>query len=172
MKTKTLVMHALVAGIYTALCIVLGAYAFGPVQIRIAELLMVLCIFDKKFIYSLTFACFVTNIYGVMNGMDYFMLDIIFGTLATLLSGILMYKLRNIRYKGLPLLSFVMPAVFNGIIVEAELTYYFMAEGSSVLMLFGVNALSVFAGEMISVFILGIVFFKPFERFYQLQLNK
>ena len=54
----------------------------------------------------------------------------------------------------------------------AELTYYFMAEGSSVLMLFGVNALSVFAGEMISVFILGIVFFKPFERFYQLQLNK
>ena len=39
-------------------------------------------------------------------------------------------------------------------------------------MLFGVNALSVFAGEMISVFILGIVFFKPFERFYQLQLNK
>ena len=100
------------------------------------------------------------------------MLDIIFGTLATLLSGILMYKLRNIRYKGLPLLSFVMPAVFNGIIVGAELTYYFMAEGSSVLMLFGVNALSVFAGEMISVFILGIVFFKPFERFYQLQLNK
>ena len=97
MKTKTLVMHALVAGIYTALCIVLGAYAFGPVQIRIAELLMVLCIFDKKFIYSLTFACFVTNIYGVMNGMDYFMLDIIFGTLATLLSGTLMYKLRNIR---------------------------------------------------------------------------
>ena len=172
MKTKTLVMHALVAGIYTALCIVLGAYAFGPVQIRIAELLMVLCIFDKKFIYSLTFACFVTNIYGVMNGMDYFMLDIIFGTLATLLSGILMYKLRNIRYKGLPLLSFVMPAVFNGIIVGAELTYYVMAEGSSVLMLFGVNALSVFAGEMISVFILGIVFFKPFERFYQLQLNK
>ena len=172
MKTKTLVMHALVAGIYTALCIVLGAYAFGPVQIRIAELLMVLCIFDKKFIYSLTFACFVTNIYGVMNGMDYFMLDIIFGTLATLLSGILMYKLRNIRYKGLPLLSFVMPAVFNVIIVGAELTYYFMAEGSSVLMLFGVNALSVFAGEMISVFILGIVFFKPFERFYQLQLNK
>lgn len=172
MKTKTLVMHALVAGIYTALCIVLGAYAFGPVQIRIAELLMVLCIFDKKFIYSLTFACFVTNIYGVMNGMDYFMLDIIFGTLATLLSGILMYKLRNIRYKGLPLLSFVMPAIFNGIIVGAELTYYFMAEGSNVLMLFGVNALSVFAGEMISVFILGIVFFKPFERFYQLQLNK
>ena len=89
---------------------------------------MVLCIFDKKFIYSLTFACFVTNIYGVMNGMDYFMLDIIFGTLATLLSGILMYKLRNIRYKGLPLLSFVMPAVFNGIIVGAELTYYFMTE--------------------------------------------
>ena len=172
MKTKTLVMHALVAGIYTALCIVLGAYAFGPVQIRIAELLMVLCIFDKKFIYSLTFACFVTNIYGVMNGMDYFMLDIIFGTLATLLSGILMYKLRNIRYKGLPLLSFVMPAVFNGIIVGAELTYYFMTEGSSVLMLFGVNALSVFAGEMISVFMLGIVFFKPFERFYHLQLNK
>ena len=121
MKTKTLVMHALVAGIYTALCIVLGAYAFGPVQIRIAELLMVLCIFYKKFIYSLTFACFVTNIYGVMNGMDYFMLDIIFGTLATLLSGILMYKLRNIRYKGLPLLSFVMPAVFNGIIVGAFL---------------------------------------------------
>ena len=172
MKTKTLVMHALVAGIYTALCIVLGAYAFGPVQIRIAELLMVLCIFDKKFIYSLTFACFVTNIYGVMNGMDYFMLDIIFGTLATLLSGILMYKLRNIRYKGLPLLSFVMPAVFNGIIVGAELTYYFWAGGSSVLMLFGVNALSVFAGEMISILILGIVFFKPFERFYQLQLNK
>ena len=172
MKTKTLVMHALVAGIYTALCIVLGAFAFGPVQIRIAELLMVLCIFDRKFIYSLTFACFVTNIYGVMNGMDYFMLDIIFGTLATLLSGILMYKLRNIRYKGLPLLSFVMPAVFNGVIVGAELTYYFMTAGSSVLMLFGVNALSVFAGEMISVFILGIVFFKPFERFYQLQLNK
>lgn len=172
MKTKTLVMHALVAGIYTALCIVLGAFAFGPVQVRVAELLMVLCIFDKKFIYSLTFACFITNYYGVLNGLDYFMLDIIFGTLATLFSGILMYKLRDIRYKGLPILSLLMPAVFNGVIVGAELTYYFMSEGSNVLLLFMAESISVFIGEIISVLILGIVFFKPFERFYQNQLKK
>lgn len=166
MKTKTLVMHALVAAVYTALCIALGAFSFGAIQIRIAELLMILCIFDKKFIYSLTFACIVTNIYGVMNGLDFLLLDVIFGTMATLLAGILMYTLRNIQYKGIPHLSLLMPAMVNGLIVGAELTYYFYVAGESYLNIFLINAGSVFVGEFIAVYLLGLLFYKPFKNFY------
>ena len=154
MKTKTLVMHALVAAIYTALCIALGAFSFGAIQVRVAELLMVLCIFDKKFSYSLTFACFISNLYGI------------FGTLATLIAGILMYKLRNVQYKGLPHLSLVMPALVNGLIVGGELTYYFYTVGESLLSIYLMNFGSVFVGEIISVYILGLLFYNPFHNFY------
>ena len=166
MNTKTLVMHALVAAIYTALCIALGAFSFGAIQVRVAELLMVLCIFDKKFIYSLTFACFISNLYGIMNGLDFLPLDVIFGTLATLIDGILMYKLRNVQYKGLPHLSLVMPALVNGLIVGGELTYYFYTVGESLLSIYLMNFGSVFVGEIISVYILGLLFYKPFHNFY------
>ena len=171
MKTKTLVMHALVAAIYTALCIALGAFSFGAIQVRIAELLMVLCIFDKKYIYSLTFACFISNLYGVMNGLDYLPLDVIFGTLATLIAGILMYKLKDVEFKGLPHLALVMPALINGVIVGCELTYYFYVAGESLLSIFLMNFGSVFIGEIISVYLLGILFYKPFKNLYT-NINK
>ena len=77
-----------------------------------------------------------------------------------------MYKLRNVQYKGLPHLSLVMPALVNGLIVGGELTYYFYTVGESLLNIYLMNFGSVFVGEIISVYILGLLFYKPFHNFY------
>ena len=40
-----------------------------------------------------------------------------------------MRALRNVTVKGFPVLSFLMPAVFNGVIIGAEIEFFFI-EGS------------------------------------------
>lgn len=49
------------------------------------------------------------------------MMDIVFGTLATLLAGILSYHFRNFKIRRIPVLSLVMTAVVNAVIISLEL---------------------------------------------------
>ena len=49
-------------------------------------------------------------------------LDILLGTLATGLAAWLSYRLRNVRWGGLPVLSTLPPVVFNALIIGTELT--------------------------------------------------
>ena len=50
----------------------------------------------------------------------------IFGSLATLGSAVCMYLLRNVKIKSYPLLSMLMPAVFNSVIIGWEIEYFFI----------------------------------------------
>lgn len=162
MNTKKIVIYALIAAIYTVLNLLLGPLSFGSFQIRLGELLMIFCIFDKKYIMPLTFGCFVTNLVGIMMGINTLPLDIIFGTLATLLTGYLMYKTKNILVKGKPLLSLLMPGIINGLVVGAELAAY-LSNSNNFIYVFLTNGLWVFVGEFVSVFILGLILYKPFS---------
>ena len=84
-------------------------------------------------------------------------LDIIVGTLATLLSNAAMRYTRSITVKGLPLLGLVMPALFNAILVGWELTVYI---GGA----FFINALYVALGELIVLYTLGTLLYFTIKR--------
>lgn len=93
--------------------------AYGPVQLRISEALTVLPVFTPAAVPGLTLGCLIGNLsspYGIW--------DVILGTAATLLAAIFSRRLRKIRIKGLPLLSMLMPVVFNAVIIGAEVTVY------------------------------------------------
>jgi uncharacterized membrane protein len=73
--------------------------------------------------------------------------DVLFGSAATLLAAITARMLRKITFRGLPLLSILMPVVFNALIVGAEISFL-LIEGEPTAAVFALSALEVGAGEL------------------------
>lgn len=158
MRVKKLVVYSLITALYTVLSLLLGTFSFSIVQVRISEGLMVLALIDKKYIYPLTIGCFLTNLIGVLMGINLIPLDILFGTLATFIAGVLMYKTRNIKK---PFVSLLVGTLVNTIIVSLELTI--LLSNGNALMIYISNFLYVLVGEFISLYILGLLFIKPID---------
>lgn len=154
MQNKKLTVYAIIIATYTAISILMGSFSFGMIQIRIAELLLVLCLYSKKYIIPITLGCFVTNLIGIINGLNPLIIDLFVGTLATFLSGICVYYFRNNKVFDKPLLSLFLPVLINGIIVGLELNLYFSINIFLLMIYVGV-------GEFISVTILGVILYKP-----------
>lgn len=123
-NSKTIVnmlMTALMAAIYVVLCYILQPISFGPIQFRFSEILCLLAIDFPWALIGVSIGCFISNAF--VGGLG--MLDIVFGTLATILGCALAYYFRNKRYKGYPIISALMIVLSNGIIVGIELGIVF-----------------------------------------------
>ena len=157
MESKKLSLYAIIIATYTAVSLLLGSFSFGLIQVRVAELMMVLVLIDKEFILPLTIACFVCNLISIFIGINPMVLDILVGTLGTFLSGICVYMFKDIKLFNKPILSLLMPALINGVLVGLELNIYYEID---VLL----TMLYVAIGEFISVTILGIIFYEPIAK--------
>ena len=123
---------------------------------RVAEALCLLPVFGAEYIVGVTLGCFLANLLGST------VVDVVFGTLATLLACLVTYKLRDIRVKGLAIPASLPPVVFNMIIVGAfEITFF--SDGAPTAMLAVFNAVTVGIGELISCTILGVALVKLIE---------
>lgn len=148
---------AIIAALYTVLTIgqntLLPGTASAAVQFRVAEVLCVLAIYTPAAIPGLTIGCIIANISSVTAGLGFY--DMIFGSLASLLAALAMYGLRNIRFKNIPFLALLMPALFNGVIVGLEISIFFADTAFSFtgfLIAGGLVAL----GELVVLLVLGI----------------
>lgn len=140
MVLKDLIKQSMIATIYVILVYTLSFASFGVVQFRVAEVLMVLVLLDKKSIIGVTLGCFVANLLG-----GAIIIDVIFGTMATAIAGMLMYMTR--KKIGIALLW---PALINGIIVGIILSYgYLLAP-------IYISIPSVFFGEFVVLYALGL----------------
>jgi len=120
MSVKRLVRCAVIAAIYVVLCLALQPFSYGAVQVRVAEAFCLLPIFGTEYIIGVTLGCFLANLLGST------VIDVIFGTLATLLACLVTYKLRNVRVKGLAIPASLPPVISNMFIVGAfEITFFF-----------------------------------------------
>jgi uncharacterized membrane protein len=119
MKTKliTHVQAAVIAALYAALTIALAPVSFGPVQFRVSEALTVLPAFTTAAIPGLTLGCLIANTYSLMMMGSTAVLDLIFGTLATLIAAILSHNMPKRYLVPLP------PIVINGVVVGSVLSY-------------------------------------------------
>ena len=152
MKMNRFTKIAMIAGIYTALCFVpaLSMIAFGPVQVRISEALTMLPLIYQPSIIGVSLGCFLTNLIGAMTGINPTgLLDSVIGTAATLGAAYFTWKFRDRKIKGIPVLSILMPVIFNGVIVGAELAFIFMPDNLLAGLL--INGASVAVGELIAV---------------------
>lgn len=157
LSVRRLVRCAVIAAVYVVVCLVLAPFSYGAVQVRVAEALCLLPVFGAEYIVGVTLGCFLANLLGST------VVDVVFGTLATLLACIVTYKLRDIRVKGLAIPASLPPVVFNMIIVGAfEITFFF-SDGAPTAMLAVFNAVTVGIGELISCTILGVALVKLIE---------
>ena len=152
-----LVRCAVIAAVYVVLCLALAPFSYGAVQVRIAEALCLLPVFGAEYIVGVTLGCFSANLLGST------VIDVVFGTLATLLACLVTYKLRNVRVKGLAIPASLPPVVFNMLIVGAfEITFFF-SDTAPTAALAAFNAVAVGIGEIISCTIVGVALVKMVE---------
>ena len=159
-RIRFIVESALIAALYAGLTYLMGIFnlAYGPLQFRLSEALAVLPVFTPAAIPGLTVGCFLANI------MSYSPIDMIFGTVATLLASVCTYLLRNIKFKGIPWLSLLPPVIFNAIIVGFEIAFFFTEGGASMLG-FLFNALTVGIGQLVVCYGVGVPLFLLVKRY-------
>lgn len=152
------VQAAIIAALYMAVNyaqeMILPTSATGAVQVRISEVLCTLALFLPAAIPGLTIGCLLSNIIAV----GVLPLDMILGTSATFLAALCAYALRNVRIGNLPLLSLLMPVIFNGVIIGLEIEWFFI-EGPFTFAGFLLQGGLVALGELISCVVLGIPFY-------------
>ena len=157
LSVARLVRCAVIAAVYVVLCLALAPFSYGAVQVRIAEALCLLPVFGAEYIVGVTLGCFLANLLGST------VIDVVFGTLATLLACLVTYKLRNVRVKGLEIPASLPPVVFNMLIVGAfEITFFF-SDTAPTAALAAFNAVAVGIGEIISCTIVGVALVKLVE---------
>lgn len=156
-KSRLIAHAALIAAIYAVLThlqnLLLPNSASFAIQLRLSEALCVLALFSPTAISGLTIGCLLFNLtFAAALPFDW-----LAGSVATLIATAAMYALRGVRIKGYPLLSMLMPALSNAVLVGWELTIYI---GGG----FWINALYVALGEVIVLLTLGTVVFRVFEK--------
>lgn len=157
MNTKRLVRAAMVAAIYVVLCLVLAPFSYGAVQVRLAEMLCLLPVFGAEYIVAVTLGCFLANLLGST------LVDVMFGTAATLVACLVTYAVRKMRVGGLAIPSAIPPIVSNAVIVGALELTFFLPGVTGTAALAAWNALTVGIGEVISCGILGVALVKLME---------
>ena len=154
-KTLSLVQGAMIAALYAMLFYAQNALLPGSatlaVQFRIAELLCIFALWTPAAIWGLALGCIIANIASIGSGLP---LDMIFGTIATILAATCIWLLRNVRIKDVPVLSLLMPAVFNGIIIGWEIEAFFI-DGPFHFVSFLTQAGLVALGEFVVVLVCG-----------------
>lgn len=121
-KTSYVAQAGLIAALYAAATIVallfLQSLAWGPVQFRISEALTVLAALTPAAIPGLTLGCMIANLVALaVNGTGALgLLDVVFGSLATLIGALWCYKFRDKEKVAL-----LGPVVANAVIVPAYL---------------------------------------------------
>lgn len=163
-NTKRMVNIALIAAVYFVLSMAFQFMSFNYIQIRVAEVLIVTAILSKDGIYGTTLGCLLTNSIGVAMGFNgYGVLDIVFGTLITLIAAILAYQLRNLRitkYK-IPFLSLMMPVLLNAI--GLPIVFAFAFHNGFYLNVYLTEFFFIFIGQFISCVVLGTLTFNKLE---------
>ena len=156
-KTHHLTQAAIIAALYVILThlqnTLLPGSATWAIQCRISEALCVLALFTPAAIPGLGIGCLLFNItFAAALPLDWLL-----GTAASLSAAWAMWHTRKITIKGYPLLSLLMPALTNAILVGWELTVYI---GGG----FWINALYVALGEAAVLLIPGSLLYLAMKK--------
>lgn len=153
MKKKVLytTQAATVAALYVALTYFVSVFglANGAIQLRVSEALSILPVFTPAAIPGLFIGCLISNI---LTGCV--LLDVIFGSLATLIGACGTYLLRR-----LPYLAPASPVISNALIVPYVLKYVY-GLGDAYLYL----VVTVGIGQILSCYVLGLLLYNVLKK--------
>lgn len=160
-KTQKIVFGAMIAAIYAVITIFTQPISFAATQVRVAEALTVLPYFCSFPIAGVFVGCLISNIYG--SGI----LDIVFGSLATLIAALITRKIGKSKSKFKKYLAPLPPVVINaivvGFIINTTLSKDVFKSFDNLLKGVTVNTsaltatiISVFIGEFIACYVIGL----------------
>ena len=156
MNAKYLTKASLIAAIYIVLVLVqvlpfpLATLAFGPIQLRLAEGLVLLPLVEAAAIPGVFVGCLLSNLL-LASYSGFGLIDIIGGSLVTLVAAILTSKMKT------KLTAMIPPVVLNGLIVSIWVSYFTRVP-------YLVTLLGIGLGELISVGIFGSLFLYVYEK--------
>ena len=137
-NTRFIARTAIIAAIYAALTLGLAPISYMAIQFRLSEILVLLAFVNPALAPGLVLGTFIANLFSPLG-----LIDVVFGTIATLLSIIFMIRSKNMW------IASIYPTIFNGIIIGLELHFVFALP-------LALTILQVAAGEFIVVTILGV----------------
>ena len=155
-STRDLARAAVIAAAYAALAWISNFFglAFPAIQFRLSEALCVLPCRDRKAaIPGLAVGCLITNLLS-----PYGLLDLVVGTLATLLAAVWSGRCRGAWTAAVP------PVVCNMVLVGAMLAWESAGFSAAFAGLFAYNALTVGIGEAAVCFLLGVPLLRALEK--------
>ncbi|WP_459841636.1 QueT transporter family protein [Halanaerocella petrolearia] len=134
---------ASIAAIYVVITLIFAPFSYGPIQVRISEALTIIPFyFGPWSAIGLWIGCMIANIFGGLG-----IIDIIFGSILTLVAGLLTSKAPNKWLAG------IFPVIINALGVALILKYTVGAP-------YWITSLYIGIGETISVYIIGIPIIK------------
>ncbi len=153
-NTKYLSKAGMIAALYVVLVLVeipFGQLAFGPIQVRIAEALVLLPLVEVAAIPGVFVGCLIANLILTFSS-GYGLIDVIGGSLVTLTAAYITSKMPN------RILGILPPVILNGLIVSIwvssffpEMTYWAVVAGIG-------------TGELIAVAIFGNIVLYAYNR--------
>ncbi len=156
-KTILVLKAAMLAAIYVAISLVASPLTYGPIQVRFAEALVPLAALSPFAAAGLVVGCFITNLFSPFG-----LVDIIFGTLGTVVSVSLGYLFRNIRVLKFPVVSAMWCVVANAAILGPVLCY--MELGKIEPLLATIIGAQIAIGQIVACTLLGYPVFRAVDR--------
>ena len=143
MRTKKIALCGILAACYAALTLATASFSYGPVQVRAAEALCLLCAISPGLRWGVTLGCLLANVCSPVSA-----LDLLIGTAATFLGCTAVSRMRRPVLLPLPVIG------INAVLVGAELAL-FCGEGAFWPEFF-VCAAQVAAGEAAALYLIGL----------------
>ncbi len=151
-KISKLVFSAVIAAIYTVLTLLLAPISYGQIQVRASESLTLLPFLSSYSIWGVFLGCIISNLIGG-NGI----IDVVFGSLATLIAAILTYYIGKSNLKFKKYLAPLPPIIINAVVIGFILNYTLKLP----LLL---SIIWVGLGEAISCYVLGLILISILEK--------
>ncbi len=146
MKVRYITKAAVIAVLYVVLTYVMGLMSFNPLQLRLSEGLTILPLIEPAAIPGLFVGCILANLQSPFG-----IIDILGGSLVTLLAAFLTSKAKNFWMGTLP------PIILNALFVSIWVSYFAKTP-------YLITAGGIALGEGISVIAFGYVIYNIYKR--------
>src|SRR5690606_35385730 len=115
-RTRFIAQASLIAAVYTVITLVFAPISYGEsmIQIRISEMFTVLPYYTPAAVPGLFIGVIVSNLFSPVGAVD-----VIFGSLATLIAAYLSYRTKNKWLVPVP------PIVVNGLVIGGMLHFVY-----------------------------------------------
>lgn len=159
---------AVVAAVYAGLTMFLAPISYGPIQLRISEVLCILPFFFPFSAWGLFIGCILANLLSA-----YGIIDVVFGSLATLFAALTTMTIGKYSHsKPAAALACLPPVIFNGLLVGAAIAI--TTTDTAFMESFLINSIQVASSELVVMYVLAfpLMIYLPKTVFFGRMINR